>query len=47
MTEEPQAGGEELLNLAAGMTVGASGGVQLVDREKMPQQADVAAIFRY
>ena len=38
---------EELLNLAAGLTVGAGGRVRSVAREHIPEQADAAAIFRF
>jgi hypothetical protein len=47
VSEEPAKGREELLNLAAAHTVRASGRIHLVPRDAMPEQANVAAIFRY
>ena len=44
---EPAESADELLNLAACLTVRASGTVRLVAREAMPEQADAAALFRY
>jgi hypothetical protein len=44
---EPGPMSDELLNLAAGMTVGAGGAVHLVARDAVPEKADAAAIFRY
>jgi hypothetical protein len=41
------AGAEELLNLAAGLTVNAGGTIRSVAREEVPEQADAAAIFRF
>jgi hypothetical protein len=47
VTEEPSPESEELLNLAAGMTVRAGGKVHLPSRDAMPEKANAAAIFRY
>jgi hypothetical protein len=47
VTEEPARESEELLNLAAGMTVRAGGEVHLLPRDGMPEKANAAAIFRY
>jgi hypothetical protein len=47
LTEEPSRESEELLNLAARMTVRAGGEVHLLPRDGMPEKANAAAIFRY
>jgi hypothetical protein len=47
VADEPANGREELLNLAAGQTVRASGKVHVVPRQEMPEQANAAATFRY
>jgi hypothetical protein len=45
--DEPQAGDEDLLNLAALRTITGSGAVYTSRREDMPDDDEVAALLRY